>query len=111
MGVQFFGECVFLHRASRSLIVTDSVQNHTGPTHRGFGAILNKLMLQPLGFKNICVAPPLRLKMVVKNPDAMRAFVKRVQSWDFDRVIVTHGDVIDVDAKAVLERICQKIAI
>lgn len=30
-GVPFFDECVFLHKASRSLIVTDLVQNHRRP--------------------------------------------------------------------------------
>lgn len=110
MGVRFFGEFVFLHRPSRSLIVTDFVQNHGGEPQRGFGVVLSKCFFEPMGFKGICVAPPLKKRMFVKDPDALRAFVDEVLGWDFDRIIVAHGPIVEEDPKGVLTSLIPKLA-
>ena len=109
-GVPLFDECVFLHRPSRSLIVTDLVQNHRGQEHTGIARIISKLVMEPMGFKDICTAPPLRFKFVVKDRPAFLAFLDKVQAWDFDRIIVTHGDVIEADAKATFARLCEQLS-
>lgn len=107
-GVPFLGERVFLHRASRSLIVTDLVQNHLGQEHTGLAKLVAKLVLAPLGFKDICLAPPLRLKFMIKDRPAFVASIKAIQAWDFDRIIVSHGDIIEADAQGVLARLCAR---
>jgi hypothetical protein len=107
-GVPFFDECVFLHRPSGSLIVTDFVQNHRGQEHTGFAKVMTKLILEPVGFKDICLAPPLRFKLMVKDRPAFIQFVKAVQAENFDRIIVAHGDIIEHDARATLVRLCQR---
>lgn len=107
-GVPLFDECVFLHRASRSLIVTDLVHNYRGQEQSGFAKVMTKLVMEPMGFKDICVAPPLRFKFMIKDRPAFVAFVEAVQQLDFDRIIVTHGDIIEDDAQATLSRLCER---
>jgi hypothetical protein len=35
------------------------------------------------------------------------AFLQRIMSWDFDRAILAHGDIIESGAKPVIERAWQ----
>ena len=39
---------------------------------------------------------------------AARASLKRILLWDFERVILAHGDLIEVDARQVVEKAWQK---
>ena len=103
--VPFFDEHVFFHRRSKSLIVTDFIQHHPAEARRGFVA---RYILAPLGFKDICIAPPLRLKSTVKDKDAFAAFCRRLRSFDVARVIVTHGPIIEDDANGVIHRLTER---
>lgn len=107
-GVPFFNESVFLHKASQSLIVTDLVQNHSDPRPPGLAGLVTRLLFEPMGFKGICVAPPLKMGFMIKDKQNFVTFLKRVQQWDFQRIIVAHGDIIDVDAKQVFSRLCER---
>jgi len=107
-GVPFFDECVFLHRASGSLIVTDFIQNHRNREHSGLDAIVTKLILRPIGFKDICLAPPLRWGFMIKDKAALLDFVREIQSWEFNRIIVTHGEIIEEGAKQTLADLCKR---
>jgi len=107
-GVPFFDECVFLHKASGSLIVTDLVQNHRGQVHQGFAKVMTKLMLEPMGFKDICIAPPLRFSFVIKDRPAFVESISAVQAWNFERIIVTHGDIIEDNASDTFKRLMQR---
>jgi hypothetical protein len=35
------------------------------------------------------------------------AFLQRIMSWDFDRAILEHGDIVESGAKPVIERAWQ----
>ena len=61
-GVPFFDETLFLHQSSRSLILTDFIQNHSDPRPSGLAGLVARLVLEPIGFKDICIAPPLKLR-------------------------------------------------
>jgi hypothetical protein len=88
--------------------VTDFVQNHLGQQHTGLAKVMTKLVLEPIGFKDICLAPPLRFRFMIKDRPAFVASVKAIQALDFDRIIVAHGDIIEADAKATLVRLCER---
>lgn len=107
-GVPFFHECLFLHPPSSSLIVTDFVQNHRNQTHTGLARVMTKLVFEPIGFKDICLAPPLRFKFMIKDKAALVASLQTVLGWSFQRIIVTHGEIIEEDAQATLARLCQR---
>ena len=84
--VPLFDETVFYHRRSRSLIVTDLVQNRE---ERG----------------GVFIAPPLNQSAVIKNTDAFKSFIAQIAAWDFDRIVITHGDIIETSARQAFERI------
>ena len=97
-----FHETNFLHKASRSLIVTDFIQNHNGPTPAGLAGLVTRCVFRPLGFKGLCTAPPLNMGFMVKDKLAFADYVNTLRGWDFDRIVVTHGDIIEENAKQVL---------
>ena len=48
------------------------------------------------GYPGVCCS--LIEKLVVKR-DVMRPELSRVLTWDFDRVILTHGAVVETDGR------------
>ncbi|MEH6576627.1 MAG: DUF4336 domain-containing protein [Amphritea sp.] len=107
-GVPFFNESVFLHKKTKSLIVTDLIQNHSDKRPSGFAGFVTKYIIEPIGFKGMCLAPPLKLGFMIKNKPEFSVFINRILEWDFDRIIVTHGDIIESDAKGVFTRLCKR---
>ncbi|MFV2089971.1 MAG: DUF4336 domain-containing protein [Pseudomonadales bacterium] len=103
-GVSFFDESVFLHRKSKSLILTDYIQNHEG----GEKNFVQKFVLGPIGFKGICIAPPLKMGFMHKDKAGFRESIKRIKQWQFDRVVVAHGDIIEEDAMAIVDRVSER---
>ncbi|WP_394389806.1 DUF4336 domain-containing protein [Shewanella woodyi] len=106
--VELFNESVFFHKPSRSLIVTDLIQNHSDEIPSGFAGVMTRCVFRPLGFKGACVAPPLKLGFTIKDKLAFSVFIKNIQQWDFDKIIVTHGDVITDDAKGVFAGLVER---
>ena len=43
-------------------------------------------------------------RMFIKDRPAFRASLDRVLQWDFDRVVVGHGDVVERGGKRALEQ-------
>ena len=106
--VNFFDEQVFFHHASKSLIVTDLIQNHSEQKLTGLKAKLNHWILKKIGFNGICIAPPLKAPFTIKDKLAFKAFIQNILAWQFDRVIVTHGDIISDEPKKTLEQCFQR---
>ncbi len=92
-GIPIVGEVVFVHKPSRTLLNTDMM--HNMQSDMSFFARAAWRMLgsyQRFG--------PSRLeKWSVKDRPALRESVERVLSWDFDRVTVAHGDVLESGGK------------
>jgi len=99
-GAPLMNEVDFLHKPSRTLLVTDLAFNISASPHWWTRRYL-RMMGAWGGFG--------QSKMVhwsVRDRAAARASVDRILAWDFDRVIVTHGDVLDSGGKAELDRVC-----
>ena len=107
-GVPFFNESVFLHTSSKSLIVTDFIQNYDDKKPSGLKQILANKLFRLIGFKGTCIAPPLKMGFMIKDKAKFSACIARIQALDFDRIIVAHGDIIDSNAKQVLNDLCQR---
>jgi hypothetical protein len=88
-GAPYINEVAFFHRASRTLILTDLAFNITRPARgrvRLFFALIGAV--GHLG--------PHRLtRLLIRDRTAAKASVQRILTWDFDRVIVAHGDVLE----------------
>ncbi len=94
-GVPSMKEHVVFHRPSRTLIVADLFFNF-GPAAPKW---TRALMLLAVGAKH---DPGMArsVRLTVKNKGALRTSLARMMEWDFDRLIVGHGDPIDTGAKA-----------
>ncbi len=92
-GAPQLNEVVFFHRPTRSAIFTDLVFN------------------VPADFKDARVfytivgargrfGPHLLIRLAIRDHKAARESVAKILEWDFDRVILTHGDVLESGGKA-----------
>jgi hypothetical protein len=92
-GVPYIGEHVFLHPRSRTLLVTDLVFN----VHRcrGFGM---QLFLRIVGAWRR-TAQSRMWRFLTKDREAAARSVEDVLSWDFDRLVMAHGDPVDGGAR------------
>jgi Domain of unknown function (DUF4336) len=85
-GRPYENEVVFLHRASRTLILCD-LAFHFGPRAQP----LTRLLMRAIG--SYGRFGPSRLDpLLIRDRAAARASLLRILAWDFDRVIVAHGD-------------------
>ncbi|MFZ0679565.1 DUF4336 domain-containing protein [Candidatus Binatus sp.] len=91
-GATGLNEVVFFHRSSRSVIFTDLVFN------------------VPADFKDARIfytfvggrgrfGPHRLVRLIIRDRKAARESVAKILEWDFDRVIVTHGDVLESGGK------------
>jgi len=105
-GFSFFDESVFLHKQSKSLILTDFIQNYeiVNPT------FMQKYVFSMLGFRGVCLAPPLKVGLLHKERQAFNQSVQQIKAWDFDRIVVTHGDVIEAGASEHLHRLAERFS-
>jgi hypothetical protein len=96
-GAPSIGEHLLFHRASRTLVVTDLVFHVRTP--KGLAA---RLVLTLMGTRGRLAASRM-WSFATKDRDAMRESLARVLALPFTRVIVAHGEDLDVDAKPRLE--------
>lgn len=91
----WFDEYAFFHRPSRTLVVADLVVNVSGglpfPTNLFFA-----LMGTRPGPKI-----PWFYRMVARDRTRLRAQLDAIAAFDFDTLVVGHGDVITSDARTV----------
>lgn len=90
-------EIVFFHRASRTLILADLVQSgHPDSSWlTRLATRLNGTYERP--------GPPAPVRLGFRDKAAARASLERVLSWDFERIVLAHGRVVETGGKAVFE--------
>lgn len=93
-GAPKLDEVVFFHRASKSLIVTDLVFNVL--EYRGW---FSGLVFRMVGAHKR-LAQSRALRMLVRDRAAAAASARRILAWDFERVVMAHGEIVDRDARA-----------
>lgn len=97
-GAPAASEQVFLHSASRTLIVTDLVfAIHRAENLRSW--LVFKLLARTLGH----VRASRLWGSFRKEPAAFERSLAEVLGLDFERLVVAHGEVIEVDGRRVLE--------
>lgn len=97
-GRPYENEVVFFHRASRTLLVCDLAFNF-GP---GAAAPTRWLMRLIRSYGRF---GPTRLDpLLIRDRPAARASLERILAWDFDRVVVAHGDVLESGGREALRR-------
>jgi len=107
------GELVFLHKPTRTLIQADLLYNL--PATEQFSKSGEDATS---GFLTMTVGGILNTKMdsawqkrtlwygaAAKDRAGFTESIKRIQEWDYDRIIPCHGDVIETGGKDVLHRV------
>ena len=90
-------EVAFYHPASRTLLLTDLAFHPTPTSSRGlrFWCLLTRT--GPFGPNQV-------VRFTVRDRAAVRASLDRILAWDFDRVTVTHGEVLESGGKDAFRR-------
>ena len=88
-GRPYENEVTFFHRASRTLILCDLAFNF-GPRSAPFTRLWMSL-LRSYGHFGPSKLDPL----LIRDRAAARQSLERILGWDFDRVVVAHGDVLE----------------
>lgn len=88
-GATALNEVVFFHAATRTLLLTDLAFNVAAD--KAAGARLFYWVVGAAGR----FGPHRLVRFTIRDRRAARASVDRILRWDFDRVIVTHGDVLE----------------
>jgi len=105
-GSRWIWEVAFFHPQTRTLILVDLIEKFTDATPH----VDWKLKLWwKLVFHMWNVAKPApEYQLGWSDKKAARASLQRILQWDFERVIVAHGDLIEADAWRVVEKAWRK---
>ncbi|MEM9459029.1 MAG: DUF4336 domain-containing protein [Myxococcota bacterium] len=95
-GMPKVDEVVFLHRASKTLVLTDLVFNIL--EYRG---LMAGLVFRLAGTHKRLGQSRL-LRSLVRDRPAAALAAQRILDWDFERVVMAHGEIIEKDAHARL---------
>ena len=91
-------EIAFLHRPSRTLLLTDLCFNVQG------GAALSTRVFFSLTGVWKRFGPSRLMRLMIRDKRQLRSALDRVLDWDFDRVLLGHGQVLASDARESLRR-------
>jgi len=91
-GIPELNELVFYHPATRTLILTDLCFNIRA------GALWTQLFFTLNGTWDR-FAPTRIFRRAIQDHVAFRASIDRILRWDFDRIIVSHGEIVERDGK------------
>lgn len=89
-------EVVFLHRPSRTLIVADLAFNLQGAM-----GWTESLLCRANGCYHR-FTPSRMFRAVIADRAAFRSSLDQILSWDFDRIIISHGDNIERGGRQAL---------
>ena len=102
-GTRIISEVAFVHKKSRTLILVDLLEN-IGDDYKHEAGYLLKFWWKAVFhmWNNPKAAPEYQIGWGDK--DIVRKGLEKILSWDFDRIILAHGNLIDSNAKEVLKK-------
>jgi hypothetical protein len=96
-GAPSLNEVVFLHRASRTLLCLDLCFNV-----RESPSLVTRWLMRLNGAYGRFGPSRIFRFGVLKDARAMRASVDRILEWDFERVTVAHGEILESGGREAL---------
>jgi hypothetical protein len=94
-GHRLLNEILFFHRPSRSLIVGDVCWNVTGemsPSGRLWAGLRHGVRPTPF------------FRLAIRDKEAVRTSVERILRWDFDRIVIGHGEIVETGGREAFSR-------
>ncbi|MBS2036944.1 hypothetical protein JST97_18280 [bacterium] len=98
-GLGSLGEWVFLHRPSRTLIVTDLVFHLKDSPD-----FWTRLIMRCNGVYGRLGPSRIFRTLFVKSRQDLKSSIGRVLDWDFDRLVLAHGEILETGAKDALRK-------
>jgi hypothetical protein len=98
-GARIMREVAMYHRASRTLILVDLIENFTDATPNIGGTLKLWFKYVLRMWANPKPAPEYRMGW--RDRAAAANSLRRILAWDFQRIILSHGDLIDRDAHEI----------
>jgi hypothetical protein len=92
-------EVAMFHRASRTLILVDLIENFTDTTSHTGGALKFWIKYVFRMWGNPRPAP--EYQMGWNDRQAAAKSLRRILAWDFQQIVLSHGDLIQSDAREV----------
>ncbi|NNL67381.1 MAG: DUF4336 domain-containing protein [Myxococcales bacterium] len=89
-GIPHVNEVVLLHRASRTLLLTDLAMNFPSLPEGFWTRLFVRAMALQGGVRTSRL-----IHSLVRDRAALRASLERILAWDFDRVVVSHGELCE----------------
>ncbi|MGD1898255.1 MAG: DUF4336 domain-containing protein [Phormidesmis sp.] len=97
-GFDALNEWVFFHAASRTLILTDTAFHFDNSF-----PFVTKLLTRVTGdYQKL--APSDFERIATTDKQSVKETVEKILSWDFERVVMAHGSIVEEDAKRKLEK-------
>lgn len=97
-GFELLNECVFFHAKSRTLILTDTAFHFD----ESF-PLLTRFASKVTGdYKSL--SPSIFERIATVEKDRVKESIDKVMMWDFDRVVMAHGSILEQGGKAALAR-------
>lgn len=97
-GLPLLSEVAFCHRASRTLLVSD-LAFHIGPEAPWLTRQCFRLIRAYGRF-----GPTVVEKLILRDRAAAQDSLERILAWDFDRVVVGHGAILERGGREALRR-------
>ena len=92
-GSRFIQEVAFLHRPSRTLILVDLIENY-GDNSTKANWVLQFWWKYVFRMWNRPKPAP-EYQLGWNDKAAAKESLERILAWDFDRIIISHGDLIE----------------
>ncbi len=93
-------EVVFFHRASRTVLFTDLIQQFPAKHFTGWRALVARLDLMT----GTAPTVPRKFRAAFVDRRAARGALERILAWPSDKVLMAHGSPITQDGRALIAR-------
>lgn len=97
-GFDALNECVFFHPTSRTLILTD-IAFHFDESFPPLTQFATKVLG---GYKRL--SPSVLERIATTDKEQVQKMVRRILEWNFERVIMAHGTIIEQQGKEKLRQ-------
>jgi len=107
-GTHIISEVVFVHQSSGTLILVDLLEN-IGDYYTHEAGLLLKFWWKAVFhmWNNPKAAPEYQIGW--GNKKIVRKCLEKILSWDFDRIILAHGNLVESNAKVVLTKAWENV--
>ena len=102
-GTRIISEVAFVHKRSGTLILVDLLENIGDDYTHEVGLLLKFWWKAVFHMWNNPKAAP-EYQIGWGDKEVVRKGLQKILSWDFDRIVLAHGNLIDSNAKAVLTK-------